>query len=95
MFEFKSPLNETNERPWEVIVYICIYFLMERLVQGLSRQDKYFFSGVDDTIRMVLSILTPLVSLFCNETYDKSIYDLLCGDGSKPWYLVNPKIAGK
>ena len=90
MFELFCPFNET----YESLGGNCIYFLMERLVQGLSRQDKYIFSGVDDTIRMVVSILTRLVSLFCNETYDKSIYDLFCGDGSKPWYLVNIKIAG-
>jgi len=27
--------------------------------------------------------------------YSIYIYILLYGDGSKPWYLVNPKIAGK
>jgi hypothetical protein len=56
-------------------------------------------NGPVEIVSLPIDSMVDLSSSLCGHVYQRLIHVRIhtsrSGDGSKPWYLVNPKIAGK
>ena len=67
--------------------FLCYFYMTLQKVICASTRAQNLWSTIWQTPRSAQQAKITLMK----RCFDKKLY----GDGSKPWYLVNPKIAGK